>query len=130
MASSRTTGRAGEFLAAFFFEMHGVQCHHVDRDGVDLIGMFDDGRPPVSIQVKSTSGRYNRSDGSGRLEKKYRFNVQGARTYDYVAFVSLDLMTMVVYPKEAIASRHTFLVSVDEFTEENMKATIEKMLQG
>jgi hypothetical protein len=34
---SRTDiGRAGEFLAAYILETHGVEVHHVDRAGADL----------------------------------------------------------------------------------------------
>jgi hypothetical protein len=30
------TGRRGEFLAAYILESHGIECHHVNREGADL----------------------------------------------------------------------------------------------
>jgi uncharacterized protein (UPF0335 family) len=45
-------GRAGEFLAAYILETHGIEVHHVDRAGADLWCKVQGSI--VTVQVKSS----------------------------------------------------------------------------
>lgn len=120
--SNSDIGRAGEFLAAYILETHGVEVHHVDRAGADLWCKVQDSL--LTVQVKSRSKvsteKYRRPH--------YRFSTQKT-TADWYCFVALDRRLLLMYPVSQFSMK-TARFSEGEFNADHQRRTIEEMLQS
>lgn len=122
MPPNTETGRRGEFLAAYILESHGIECHHVNREGADLWCRVQ-GRV-FTVEVKSASRRSKPS--RNRKNNYYQFYTT-KRLADFFCFVALDRQLVVVRPLALITSA-TSRVSIAEFNEANQRRTIEELI--
>jgi hypothetical protein len=122
---SRTDiGRAGEFLAAYILETHGVEVHHVDRAGADLWCKVRGSI--VTVQVKA-------SHGSGQKQRAvvclyYTYATRNP-VADWYCFVALDRELLLMRPSESIVATTT-RIAPSEFNEANQRRTIEDMIDA
>lgn len=116
----------GEFFAAYVLEKHGVECHHVDREGSDLWCKVRGSI--VTIEVKTAGGA--RSAGGGRASRapKYNFSTT-TRDADWFCFVAIDLELLLLRPTSEVTVKH---VSIDPslFTVESQERSIEEFLRS
>jgi len=121
--STRTNkiGRVGEFFVAYVLERHGVECHHVDRFGMDLWCRLPDGRL-VTIEVKTCTGTRR----SGPRRPAYLFTTN-SRTADWYAFVALDIERVLFVPMHEVTAM-TLRIKPHNFTAEGCVESVERFL--
>lgn len=124
MASNSDIGRAGEFLAAYILETHGVEVHHVDRAGADLWCKVRDSI--VTVQVKSS--QRPKSTNTHTSAPYYTFMTRNKNT-DWYCFVALDRELLIMRPVAEITVSTTRFTPA-EFNETNQRRTIEEMLES
>ena len=107
--SAASKGRIGECLVIYMLEKCGVECHHVDRSGVDLWCQSRN-KDVFTVQVKSANVSSDRP--------KYSFNVYTTKTADFYVFVALDLEQVIVKPVSEITYKTTLRIPIGDFTEE------------
>jgi hypothetical protein len=114
-------GRAGEFLAAYILETHGVEVHHVDRAGADLWCKVQGSI--ITVQVKSSQAPKPTRKGSTVPYYSYRTYNPVA---DWYCFVALDRELLIMRPASAVVTTSTRFAPA-EFNEANQRRTIEEM---
>lgn len=112
IGSATSKGRIGECLLTYLLEKCGVECHHVDRSGVDLWCQSRN-KDVFTVQVKSANVSSSRP--------KYSFNVATTKTADFYVFVALDLEQVIVKPVSEVTAKTTLRISIGDFTEEESK---------
>jgi hypothetical protein len=119
---TKKTGRAGEYLASFLFEMSGeVEVHHVDRTDYDLICRVSDGHL-VKVQVKTASCATTRT--VKHKTPTYAFyNKRDVRDVDYFCFVALDQMRMRLVRAQDVKVKYTTM-HVEDFSDELQAADL------
>lgn len=122
MPPNTETGRRGEFLAAYILESHGIECHHVNREGADLWCKIQ-GRV-FTVEVKSASMKAK--PDRGRPSSYYQFHTN-KKNAEFYCLVALDRQLLVVRHATLITGGTT-RVSVSEFNEANQRRTIEEMI--
>jgi hypothetical protein len=121
---SRTDiGRAGEFLAAYILETHGVEVHHVDRAGADLWCKVRGSI--VTVQVKASQAPV-KSNKRSYVYYTYRTQPSDA---NWFCFVALDRELLLMRPSESIVTTTT-RIAPSEFNEANQRRTIEDMIDA
>jgi len=110
--SATSKGRIGECLLTYLLEKCGVECHHVDRSGVDLWCQSRN-KDVFTVQVKSANVSSSRP--------KYSFNVATTKTADFYVFVALDLEQVIVKPVSEVTAKTTLRIAIGDFTEEESK---------
>ena len=126
-ASNRGIGRVGEFFAAFVLEKHGVECHHVDREGSDLWCKVRESI--VTVEVKACSCPYKEGgDKPSRRVGRYHYNTTGGGA-DWYCFVAVDLELILLRPASEVTAKH---VSINHarFTLEAQEQSIEDFLRS
>jgi hypothetical protein len=121
--SKTDIGRAGEFLAAYILETHGVEVHHVDRAGADLWCKVRGSI--VTVQVKSSQATAKTND---RSTPYYTYSTRNPAA-DWYCFVALDRELLLMRPSESIVATSTRFSPV-EFNEANQRRTIEDMIHA
>lgn len=106
--SAASKGRIGECLVIYMLEKCGVECHHVDRSGVDLWCQSRN-KDVFTVQVKSANVSSDRP--------KYSFNVSTTKTADFYVFVALDLEQVIVKPVSEITYKTTLRIPIKEFND-------------
>ena len=114
-------GRTGEFFAAYVLEMYGIEVHHVDRWGADLWCKAQGSI--VTIQVKSC--RAPRMQGRKYCYVYSTVNVKA----DWFCFVALDVERLLLRRGSEVVAMTT-RIEKDEFSEENQRRTIEKLMNS
>ena len=122
MPPNTETGRRGEFLAAYILESHGIECHHVNREGADLWCKVQ-GRV-FTVEVKSAS-RQAKPSGN-RKNNHYQFHTF-EKSAEFFCFVALDRQLVLMRPTALITSGTT-RISIAEFNEANQRRTIEELI--
>ena len=124
MARNKTDiGRAGEFLAAYILETHGVEVHHVDRAGADLWCKVQGSI--VTVQVKACTAP---TQSNARSTQYYTYKTQYSDA-DWYCFVALDRELLIMRPSESIVAS-TMRIAPSEFNEANQRRTIEEMIHA
>lgn len=119
---TRKTGRAGEYLASFLFEMSGqVEVHHVDRTDYDLICRVSDGQL-VKVQVKAATEATLRTPQQ-RTPTYAFYNKRDVLDVDYYCFVALDQMRMRLFKPQDVKVKYTTM-HVEEFSEDLQAADL------
>lgn len=126
MKSNHHIGRQGEFLAAFILEKHGIECHHVDRDGADLWCKAPGSGALFTVQVKTCSAP--RLSNARAKNPKYTYHTQTCLDFEVMCFVAMDKQLLLLVPRSEII-RKTTRFDVSEFTEEAQRRTIEEVLR-
>ena len=117
-------GRAGEFLAAYVLETHGIEVHHVDRAGADLWCKVQGSI--ITVQVKtSQTAKPTRKTSS---VKYYSYMTQ-TKDVDWYCFVALDRELLIMRPSGSIVASTT-RIAPSEFNEANQRRTIEEMIDA
>ena len=117
-------GRAGEFLAAYILETHGIEVHHVDRAGADLWCKVQGSI--ATVQVKACQRPRPSRKTSSTLY--YSFMTQ-TKSVDWYCFVALDRELLLMRPASALTAK-TLRISPSEFNEANQRRTIEEMMNS
>mgnify|MGYP003118464980 FL=1 len=107
--STASKGRIGECLVIYLLEKCGVECHHVDRSGIDLWCQSRN-KDVFTVQVKSANVNSYRS--------RYSFNVATTKTADFYVFVALDLEQIIVRSTSEVTVKTTLRIPLNIFTEE------------
>ena len=124
MGRSRTDiGRAGEFLAAYILETHGVEEHHVDRAGADLWCKVQGSI--VTVQVKACTAP---AQSNARSTMYYTYKTQNADA-DWHCFVALDRELLLMRPAVMVVAKTT-RIAPSGFNEANQRRTIEEMMNS
>ena len=124
MTRNRTDiGRAGEFLAAYILETHGVEVHHVDRAGADLWCKVRGSI--ITVQVKASQGPLR---NNARSNSYYTYRTQPSDA-DWYCFVALDRELLIMRTSGSIVASTT-RVAPSEFNEANQRRTIEEMIDA
>jgi hypothetical protein len=121
--SNTDIGRAGEFLAAYILETHGVEVHHVDRAGADLWCKVQGSI--VTVQVKACRAA---AKSNTRSFAYYTYRTQPTDAGWY-CFVALDRELLLMRPSAEVTSVTT-RIAPSEFNEANQRRTIEEMLKS
>jgi len=121
--SPRTSkiGRVGEFFVAYVLERHGVECHHVDRFGMDLWCRLPNERL-VTVEVKTSTEARRR----GAHRPTYLFTTN-SRNADWYAFVALDIEQVLFVPMHEVTAM-TLRVKPRDFTAERCVESVERFL--
>lgn len=122
--SNTDTGRQGEFFAAYILETHGVEVHHVDREGADLWCKIN--TTLLTLQVKTALTPV--SSNTHTQNTYYTFAAK-TRKADYFCFVALDKQIILLKPIAQI-NASTIRIAPTEFNEVNQRRTIEAMRDG
>lgn len=125
-ASNRGTGRMGEFFAAYVLEKHGVECHHVDREGSDLWCKVRDSI--VTVEVKTASCPKNMGNSTNRRSPRYNYHTSG-KDANWYCFVAVDLELLLMRPASAVVATHTS-ITPGKFTFEAQEQSIEEFLRS
>ena len=122
--SPRTSkiGRVGEFFVAYVLERHGVECHHVDRFGMDLWCRLPNERL-VTVEVKTSTGARRR----GGHRPAYFFSTN-SRNADWYAFVALDIERVLFVPMNEVTAV-TLRFKPYDFIEERCVESVERFLE-
>jgi len=120
VASTKDIGRAGEFFAAYVLESHGVECHHVDRDGADLWCKVQGSM--TTVQVKACSRAVPSRPGSTDL--RYRYHTLNGKGATWFCFVALDRGLLLLRHVSVIGKGKT-LLRPELFTAVEQERTIE-----
>ena len=124
MGRSRTDiGRAGEFLAAYILETHGIEVHHVDRAGADLWCKVQGSI--TTVQVKASTIPIQSNDRS----TLYYTYATRSPVADWYCFVALDRELLLMRPVSTIVATTT-RIAPSEFNEANQRRTIEEMMNS
>ena len=125
MHLNHATGRQGEFLASFILEQHGIEVHHVNRNGADLWCKLPSGKI-VPIEVKTAARPV--LDNS-KNTRRYHFNTPRRDDIDawFYCFVAMDKGLLWLRPTEEITVG-TLSVREPEFTAELQAASIAGLL--
>ena len=115
----QSTGRAGEFLAAYILEAHGVECHRVDRQGADL--WCKRGDKITTVQVKTASESV--VDGNRAV---YRYNTK-TRDAAWFCFVALDTRLVLLRPAENVLTIST-RIHQSTFTPANQGESVQHFI--
>lgn len=125
-ASNRGTGRIGEFFAAYVLEKHGIECHHVDREGSDLWCKVRESI--VTVEVKAASHARSGGGGPSKRVPRYNYNTRGNDAHWY-CFVAVDKELLLMRPASAVKTKHT-AISPSCFTFEKQEQSIEEFLRS
>lgn len=119
---TRSIGRAGEYLAAFLFEMSGkVEAHHVDRADYDLICRVDNGKL-VKVQVKAAS-KAGLKKATQRIPTYGFYNKDANADVDYYCFIALDQMRMRLIKPQDVNVTH-ITMREEDFSDEQQAADL------
>jgi hypothetical protein len=124
VTSTRNTdlGRAGEFLASYILETHGIEVHHVDRAGADLWCRANN--TIFTVQVKSASRPTKSNDHT--TAAYYGFYTKNSNA-DWFCFVALDRQLLLMR-KTVDVPTTSLRLAPSEFNEVNQRRSIESVL--
>lgn len=116
--SSTVRGRVGECLVIYLLEKMGVECHHVDRSGVDLWCQSRNG-DVFTVQVKSANRNPNKP--------RYSYNLRTTKTADFYVFVALDTERLFVQSIDEVTTAGAKQFAASKFTKEKMEQGLERL---
>ena len=102
----------------YVLERAGIECHHVDRSGVDLWCQSRNG-DVFTVQVKSA----NRNP---RLSR-YSYNLRTTKTADFYVFVALDTERLFVQSIDEVTTAGAKQFAASKFTKEKMEQGLERL---
>lgn len=113
------TGRIGEFFAMYVLERYGIECHHVDRSGVDLWcqSYYED---MFTLQVKAANLATLKQRYKNPVHK-YLYSLATQKVADFYMFIALDEQRVLIKSTEELGSKGSLQINPDKFTEEAEK---------
>ena len=121
-----STGRAGEYFAAYVLESYGVEAHRVDTQYSDLWCRV--GEDVRAVEVK-TCTRFSVAPAHRKVSPHYRFNVK-SKKHGWFCLVALDIERLLFRPVEEVTASQTLQIQASEFTLDNQRMTIERFLES
>ena len=113
---SSHVGRVGEFFGVYKLEKYGIECHHVDRSGIDLWCQSLD-HSLFTLQVKSSNlCQYNEGNSNRPTFSGYAYNLRSDHVADFYMFVALDLERFLVKPVEELEGKTQLRLLPSDFT--------------
>lgn len=119
-----STGRAGEYFAAYVLESYGVEAYRVDTQYSDLWCRVGDELRAVEVKTCTSPSKTGRS-----AQSYYCFNVK-AKKHGWFCFVALDRELLLLYPVEQIGGMDFLRLTPSEFNAANQRRTIEQFLES
>jgi hypothetical protein len=110
-------GRVGEFFTIYKLEKYGIECHHVDRSGIDLWCQSLD-NSLFTLQVKSSNICHFNQDNKRTAFSGYAFNLRSEKIADFYLFVALDLERFLVKPVEELEGKTQLRLLPSDFKRE------------
>jgi len=114
---SSHVGRVGEFFAIYKLEKYGIECHHVDRSGVDLWCQSLD-KSLFTVQVKSSNICHFNQHNKRPNFSGYAFNLRAAHVADFYVFIALDIERMIVRSSADLEGKTQLRLTASDFTRE------------
>jgi len=111
-------GRVGEFFAVYKLEKYGIECHHVDRSGIDLWCQSLD-NSLFTLQVKSANLCHFNKNNERRGISGYSFNLRAEHTADFFMFIALDMERLLVMPAAELEGKNQLRLLPPDFTQED-----------
>ncbi len=110
-------GRIGEFFAMYVLERHGIECHHVDRSGVDLWcqSHYED---MFTLQVKAANLATMQRKDTPKPRQRYLYNLTNNKIADFYMFIALDVQRVIIKPTGELGRRDSLQIHPDTFTQE------------
>jgi len=112
------TGRIGEFFAMYALEKYGIECHHVDRSGVDLWCQSYN-EDMFTLQIKAANTTLIRR--GKRTYPRYSYNLRTTKIADFYMFIALDIQKVLVMPTRKLGRKEGLQIHPNKFTEETEK---------
>lgn len=117
------TGRAGEYLAAYFFERKGFTTTLASAVGFDLVVAKQSQVYLIEVKARSTMRK--------ERPNNMRFNVKPASLEAYAyCFVNLRNQRMLFDKTDDIRHLAHKSISASKFTEQNMHDSFERVFHG
>ncbi len=110
-------GRVGEFFAIYKLEKYGIECHHVDRSGIDLWCQSLD-NSLFTVQVKASNICHFNQHNKRPAFSGYAYNLRSEHIADFYVFVALDIERMIVKPVEELKGKTQLQLTASDFTRE------------
>jgi DNA-binding protein Fis len=76
----------------YVLERAGIECHHVDRSGVDLWCQSNN-NDMFTLQVKAANPS---KIAEGRSLTRYYYNLRTPKVADFYMFVALDIEKVII----------------------------------
>ena len=119
-------GRVGEFFAIYKLEKYGIECHHVDRSGVDLWCQTGN-EDMFTLQVKSANlSKVKKKVGSKPL-LRYIFNLQSEKVADFYMFIALDIQKAIIMQTKELGQKTGLQLHPNKFTDEAEQAGLDSL---
>lgn len=117
IGNSSHVGRIGEFFAMYVLERHGIECHHVDRSGVDLWcqSHYED---MFTLQVKAANLATMQRKDTPKPRQRYLYNLANNKIADFYMFIALDVQRVIIKPTGELRRRASLQIHPDTFTQE------------
>ena len=117
------TGRAGEYLAAYFFERKGFTTTLASAVGFDLVVAKQSQVYLIEVKARSTM----RTDRPNHM----RFNTRSAATEAFAyCFINLPKQLMLFEKTDDIRHLTHRSIRGSDFTEQNMHDSFERVFDG
>lgn len=114
---SSHVGRVGEFFAIYKLEKYGIECHHVDRSGIDLWCQSLD-HSLFTVQVKSSNICHFNQNNNRPTFSGYAYNLRADHVADFYVFVALDIERLIVKPVAELEGKTQLRLTASDFTRE------------
>ncbi len=115
--NSSHVGRIGEFFAMYVLERHGIECHHVDRSGVDLWcqSHYED---MFTLQVKAANLATLHRKDARNPRHRYLYNISSSKIADFYMFIALDVQRVIIKSTEELGRKVSLQLRPEVFTQE------------
>ena len=110
-------GRVGEFFAIYKLEKYGIECHHVDRSGIDLWCQSLD-NSLFTVQVKASNICHFNQTNNRPTFSGYSYNLRSQHVADFYVFIALDIERIVVKPVAELEGKTQLRLTASDFTRE------------
>ena len=120
----QSTGRVGEYFAAYVLESNGIETHRVDVHHSDLWCRVRETLCMVEVKSVSSPRAYSRA-----ITPKYHFNISGNKQGWY-CFVALDRQLLLLRPVSDVRGKVSLSISPEEFNAGNQRRTIDRFMES
>jgi hypothetical protein len=123
-SNSSHVGRIGEFFAMYILEKNGIECHHVDRSGIDLwCQSYNDAM--FTVQVKAANVCIMSTNRGNKL--RYVYNLRSKKIADFYVFVALDIEKLLVRSTEELGCKKSIQLHPNLFNAESQAGGMETL---
>tara|TARA_X000001388_G_scaffold25927_1_gene18167 strand:- start:14821 stop:15240 length:420 start_codon:yes stop_codon:yes gene_type:complete len=123
-SNSSHVGRIGEFFAMYILEKNGIECHHVDRSGIDLwCQSYNDAM--FTVQVKAANVCIMNTNRGNKL--RYVYNLRSKKIADFYVFVALDIEKLLVRSTEELGCKKSIQLHPNLFNAESQAGGMETL---